>query len=366
MRLANPLSDEEPLMRTTLLPPLLATLRRNLGRGHRDLALFEMAWSSCRPPDAPAPPSLGVDHRPSDARTGRDRRRAAGPAVARRRGADRRARDPAGWWGAGAAASWSDAVEAARVDGRRRPVPTATVRAGPRARRGTRAGAPRSWSATSSSGTPASCTRRSAPRSRCPERTCAMEVNLDAIPLPGIRMATPLSNYPPALIDVALVVRRGDAGRRGARRRSSTGAGELLEGVRLFDVYTSDALGAGKQVAGVQADVPGAGPHADRRGGGRGPGRGGRRRGVAVRRDAARRLTSTSVIVPIGGGCRHPAPLMHRHPIQIDGVDAPLDPADYGPAPGAPARGCVRTGCNGLAVGCARAHRGDPADSGAR
>src|SRR5206468_1550979 len=41
VRLANPLSAEEPLLRTTLLPPLLATLRRNIGRGSRDIALYE-------------------------------------------------------------------------------------------------------------------------------------------------------------------------------------------------------------------------------------------------------------------------------------------------------------------------------------
>ncbi|HET6214342.1 MAG TPA: phenylalanine--tRNA ligase subunit beta, partial [Micromonosporaceae bacterium] len=33
VRLANPLSEEEPALRSTLLPPLLATLRRNIGRG---------------------------------------------------------------------------------------------------------------------------------------------------------------------------------------------------------------------------------------------------------------------------------------------------------------------------------------------
>ena len=37
----NPLSEEEPGLRTTLLPGLLATLSRNLSRGQRDLALFE-------------------------------------------------------------------------------------------------------------------------------------------------------------------------------------------------------------------------------------------------------------------------------------------------------------------------------------
>ncbi|WP_461028722.1 phenylalanine--tRNA ligase subunit beta, partial [Streptomyces sparsus] len=45
VRLANPLSEEEPALRTTLLPGLLTTLRRNEGRGSQGsqggLALFE-------------------------------------------------------------------------------------------------------------------------------------------------------------------------------------------------------------------------------------------------------------------------------------------------------------------------------------
>ena len=47
VRLANPMSDELPLMRTMVLDTLLTTLKRNLGRGIRDLALFEV--SSRRP-----------------------------------------------------------------------------------------------------------------------------------------------------------------------------------------------------------------------------------------------------------------------------------------------------------------------------
>jgi phenylalanyl-tRNA synthetase beta chain len=41
LRLLNPLSKEQPLLRTTLLPGLLATARRNISRGFADLALFE-------------------------------------------------------------------------------------------------------------------------------------------------------------------------------------------------------------------------------------------------------------------------------------------------------------------------------------
>ncbi|WP_167047727.1 phenylalanine--tRNA ligase subunit beta [Salinibacterium sp. ZJ454] len=42
VRLANPLDGEEPLLRRTLLPGLVAAARRNLSRGLTDLALFEV------------------------------------------------------------------------------------------------------------------------------------------------------------------------------------------------------------------------------------------------------------------------------------------------------------------------------------
>ncbi len=67
VRLANPLSDEEPLLRTTLLPGLLAALRRNVGRGTTDVALFEVGTVFRPGPDPlPAAPRPPVDRRPSD------------------------------------------------------------------------------------------------------------------------------------------------------------------------------------------------------------------------------------------------------------------------------------------------------------
>ncbi len=243
VRLANPLSDEEPLMRTTLLSGLLGALRRNIGRGQRDLALYETGLVFLPSIDAPAPPSLGVDHRPSEAELAAID--AALPAQPRHIAAVLTGEfAPAGWWGAGAAASWSDAIEAARVtvDAAGQ---AATVRAGSRA----------PWH-------PGRCAEivvgdivvgyagelhpEVCAALELPKRTCAMEVNLDAIPLAGTPMAAPLANYPLALIDVALVVPEatpaGDV-----EAALLAGAGELLEGVRLFDVYASDALGAGKK-----------------------------------------------------------------------------------------------------------------------
>src|SRR4030095_9796852 len=61
----NPLSEEEPALRTTLLPGLLATLARNLSRGLRDVALFEHGAVFPGGGRTPAP-LPGVDRRPDD------------------------------------------------------------------------------------------------------------------------------------------------------------------------------------------------------------------------------------------------------------------------------------------------------------
>ena len=115
LRLANPLSDAEPLLRTTLLPGLLTALRRNVGRGAVDVALFEIG-AVFRPgrPAAARTPALaarqaqrGGDRRP--------RRRAARPALTRVAAVLAGEVEPGGWWGEGRPAGWADAVEVART-----------------------------------------------------------------------------------------------------------------------------------------------------------------------------------------------------------------------------------------------------------
>jgi len=81
-----------------------------------------------------------------------------------------------------------------------------------------------------------------------PARTCAAEADLDLLvtaavargPLP----APVVSHFPPAGVDVALVVADGvpAADVEAALRE---GAGPLLESVRLFDVYTGPQVGEG-------------------------------------------------------------------------------------------------------------------------
>ena len=73
-------------------PACSATLRRNVGRGTRDVALFEIGLVFLPAADAPPPPSLGVDRRPDRRGAGPARRRAARPAVPPGRRARRRRR----------------------------------------------------------------------------------------------------------------------------------------------------------------------------------------------------------------------------------------------------------------------------------
>jgi phenylalanyl-tRNA synthetase beta chain len=81
-----------------------------------------------------------------------------------------------------------------------------------------------------------------------PARTSAGEIDLDALIelAPGGGEVAAISSYPLAKEDVALIV-DGDvpAGEVAAVLRS--GAGPLLESVRLFDVYVGEQIGAGKK-----------------------------------------------------------------------------------------------------------------------
>ena len=63
---------------------------------------------------------------------------------------------------------------------------------------------------------------------------------------PAVPPAPAVSRFPVATQDVALVV---DAASRPptSRRRCATGAGPLLESVRLFDVYTGEQVGEGRK-----------------------------------------------------------------------------------------------------------------------
>ena len=75
-----------------------------------------------------------------------------------------------------------------------------------------------------------------------PKRTVAMELDLSALPLPDLAPAPVISHFPATLIDVAVVVAEPvPAGEVESALRE--GAGELLDSLRLFDVYRDAKLG---------------------------------------------------------------------------------------------------------------------------
>jgi phenylalanyl-tRNA synthetase beta chain len=243
VRLANPLSAEEPLMRTSLLPPLLATLRRNVGRGSRDLALFEQGLVFHPVPGAGAPPPMGVDQRPAPEVF------AAADAILPHQPWHVAAVlagevEPAAWWGPGRDAGWADAIEAARIVCRAAGV-TATVRAARYAPwhpgRGAEILVDGEVVGHAGELHPATVAALDLPR-----RTCAFELNLEALPLPDVVPAPVVATFPPALIDVALVVDEGVAAAQ-VQAALTEGAGELLEAVRLFDVFTGAQVGEGRK-----------------------------------------------------------------------------------------------------------------------
>ncbi|PZG21558.1 phenylalanine--tRNA ligase subunit beta [Micromonospora craterilacus] len=246
VRLANPLSEEEPLLRTTLLGPLLGIVKRNLGRGLRDLALYEIGTVFQPRPGAGRPPAMGVDRRPTDAEF------AAADAVVPHQ--PRHVAvvltgdvEPAGWWGAGRPAGWADAIEAGRAVLAAAGVPDGRIEV--------RATGYAPWH-------PGRCAELLVDGSvvghagelhpavvaalELPRRTSAMELDLDALPAAPVAPAPMVSGFPPALIDVALVVDDSVPAQE-VRQALTDGAGELLESVRLFDVYASEQLGAGRK-----------------------------------------------------------------------------------------------------------------------
>ena len=56
VRLQNPLTAPEPVVRRDILPSVLRTVERNFALGNRDLRLFELATSFSAPPQEGAPP----------------------------------------------------------------------------------------------------------------------------------------------------------------------------------------------------------------------------------------------------------------------------------------------------------------------
>ncbi|MFK4226236.1 phenylalanine--tRNA ligase subunit beta [Streptomyces sp. NPDC019890] len=249
VKLVNPLSDEEPALRTTLLPGLLAALRRNDGRGSHDLALFETGLVFRPTGEETVPGELPVDRRPTDEEIAA--LNAALPHQPRRVATVLAgAREQAGWWGKGRPADWADAVESARTVAREAGVEL-TVRSDQHAP--WHPGRCAALYATVDGeetlvGHAGELHPRVIKALGLPERTCAMEVELDLLERAGegVLQAPRISTFPVATQDVALVVPQ-NVPTAEVEQVLREGAGELLESIRLFDVFTGEQIGEGKK-----------------------------------------------------------------------------------------------------------------------
>ena len=248
VRVLNSLESDKDQLATTLLPGLLDTLQRNVSRGFKDLALFHIGQVVL--PDAkPLPvPDLGVDRRPTDEQLAL--LEASVPVQPVHVAAVLTGqRQRAGWWGQGEQATWADAVQAARTVATAAGVEL-TVQAAdllpwhPGRCAQLRVG---DWPV----GHAGELHPKVVEAIGLPKRTVVMELDLDAIPLLDRRPAPRISTYPPVLLDVALVV---DAGVPSAVLANTLelAAGELLEDIELFDVYTGQQLGEGKRSLGYK------------------------------------------------------------------------------------------------------------------
>jgi phenylalanyl-tRNA synthetase beta chain len=246
LRLANPISEEEPELRTWLLPGLLAAVRRNVSRGNDDVAVFESGLVfRPRPGVASAVVRPDVTDRPTDAEIAAlevllpDQPRRLAVAMSGRR-------ELPGWWGDGRDATWADAVDSARAVAAAVRVPL-TVRADRHP-----PWHPGRCAALVVAGEVVGYAGELHPRVLgelgLPPRTVAMELDLDAM----ARHATPVApapdvrTFPVAKEDVALVVADWVPAAE-IEDALRSGAGDLLEQVRLFDVYVGDQVGPGQR-----------------------------------------------------------------------------------------------------------------------
>jgi phenylalanyl-tRNA synthetase beta chain len=238
VRLANPLADTSPDLRTTLLPGLFAAVARNRSRGLDDLALYEQGLVFFGP--AGLAPTPSVEHRPTaaelaavEAALPRQPRHLA--AVAAGQWA------PGGWRGPAEPVSWVHVAAFADAAARTAGV-VLERRAAERA-----PWHPGRCAALSVQGQPVGYVGEVHPAAVAafglPERTVAAELDLDVLLAlaPGAGRLPPLSGFPVAKEDVALIVPEATP-QADVAAALRAGAGELLESLALFDVYRGDPV----------------------------------------------------------------------------------------------------------------------------
>jgi phenylalanyl-tRNA synthetase beta chain len=243
MQVLNPLEADRPHLASTLLPGLLEALVRNVSRGAPDGALFGIEQVVLATPQTKAIEPLPVDRRPTEAEIALID--AALPRQPLHVGAVLAGlREPAGPWGPGRRADAMDAFEAVRIIGRASHVEFEF-----------RAVQHLPWHPGRCAeivldGTVIGYAGELHPavieRSGLPKGVCALELDLSAVPVVEPLPAPAVSPFPAVFQDVSLIV-ADDVAAQSVVDAVRDGAGELLEDVRIFDVYTGPQIGVGNK-----------------------------------------------------------------------------------------------------------------------
>ena len=246
VKVQNPLESDHASLGTTLLPSMIDALRRNSARGQKDVALFGVE-QVCLPrlPESERKPTPmpAVTQRPSEAELDElAQTLPEQPLYVAMVAAGQRALQ--GPWGGAENFEAQDAFEAARLIGRAAGVdvefrnaeflPWHPGRCAEILVDGTVVGHAGELH-------PQVCER-----ANIPARSIALEIDLDALPVEERFPQPKVSAFPPVYQDVALVVDE-DLPVAEVQKVLQEGAGELLESIRLFDIYESDSLAEGKR-----------------------------------------------------------------------------------------------------------------------
>ena len=239
-RIANPMSEENPLMRVHLVPGLIEVAARNTSRGAKDFAIFEMG-SIFRSAQKLIPAVSPTLLKRPDVKTISEIYKSVPPQAFHVAGLLVGKAEKEDWQGKARAYSWQDAIALAEeildlcnlkysvkrsdfapwhpgrcaeliVDGK------AVAHAG-------------------------EVHPRILAKYGLPERSAAFAVGLSALPDSGVVKPTRVGTMPAAVQDVALIV-DSVISAQDVEAALRAGAGELLESISLFDRY--DKLGDGQ------------------------------------------------------------------------------------------------------------------------
>lgn len=244
IRLANPISEDQGFLRTSVLPGLIETARRNHSRGFRDLALFEagLVFHPAGTLGTDSIPPLGV--RPSDEVL--DALYEGLPEQPLHIGAVLTGNDAPG--GAGHSPrpwDWADALDVARLMGGVLGVEILAVQGSHQAFHPGRT-AVLSLRSGETVGYAGELHPKLLAELDMPARSVALEVNAELLfsAAADVIVARHISTFPMATQDVALVV-PANIPAETVLETLREGAGDLLEDVSLFDVYTGQGIEPG-------------------------------------------------------------------------------------------------------------------------